>query len=834
MTMMDQDKPALHLPILTWERILLWLLLLAGAALRFWELGEKSLVSDEVQYADMFLNQGILYPLTHFGVGQNHPGYSVPTRLLMEVLGRSEFALRFVPAALGVAALAAAWALGRALSGRLVGFGLMILLIVSCLPLAYARQARGYAGSLFGSVLAAYFLYTAWTRAERARWWGYAGALVVAVYSHLYSGLAMVALGLWLTLQWLTSPDRSLARARFRQYLMATGAAVGLLAILYAPAVAAYRTYATGGQWYTNLQYTPSGLLQLLDILGPRLPSNGVLFLVGLAILGAATQARRWRQGSLALLWLVVPLLILWLSRFYVTKRFLIFLAPAYLLLIVWGAVALGRWLGRWRKAAPAWLSALILVATAGAAAPSFPAAMVPVSPEADYLYRYYHWRGIADYLATHGSEEDVLAVVMHTWMGELPAAVRWYRLPRRAVLLNQSVEGLEQWLAQYDRPRRTWWLVMPPPATLTEALVGRYAGMSLLLPTPGPLSRQEALASGVQVLESLWQERRADPKVKGPAYQVARPLAAAYLEWGRPAEAVRTIKETPDRPWSDWPNDILLAQAMAALGEPCNARQALDSAQRRAVPLAEWERYGYLTYACPNEGGFAPTPLPPSPEPDDPYKYYGWRKVAEYLAEHGSEEDVLVVVTHTPTGAIISPEGWYRLPGRAVLLIQREDDLERWLAQYDRPRRTWWLVAPPHDALPQVGTWGGLTLLLPSAQALPRSDALASGVQVLESLFQERRNKANLRASAYLLSRPLAAAYLESGKPDEAIRVIKATPNRPAHDWQNDILLARARAALGEPCSARIALDSAKGRGAPADVLEQYAYLTKGCPPRK
>ncbi|MCC7354065.1 MAG: glycosyltransferase family 39 protein [Anaerolineae bacterium] len=834
--MLKQGEPVRNAPLTLWERTLLLLLLSVGAALRFWQLGDKSLGGDEVAWADRFLSDGILYPATHLAQGQNHLGYTVPTRLLMEVLGRSDFALRFLPAALGVATLAVAWVLGRTLAGRLGGFGLTVLLAISFFPLAYARQARGYGGVVFFVTLAAYFLYAAWVHGGRSRWLGYIIGVVGSGYNHPYTALGIAGLGAWVLVQWLTASDRRAATRRFLHYLLASILALAILLALYSPGLSAYVSQASRTDLPEYTGYSVAGLLDLVTRLGPRLPEAGTAILLLLAAIGIIAHGREWRKLSLVILWFALPVLALWISRYFFTQRFLIFVAPPYLMLAVWGIIALGRLAARWRKEAATLVSVGVLSVLAAFGLYG----IIPTLAPDETIYEdapYLDWHGLSDYLKAHGAEEDVIAIPSRLWKEEMDAARVWYGLPLRTILLVQGTDmnGLNELLAQYDQPRRTWWLVTPPANVSPEAPGVTFGSLMLWQPAPEALNREQALSQSASVLEGLVTARKAHKDLCWTVYFVSRPLAAAYVELGKPAEAARAVKEIICRPASDWGSELLLARALSALGDPCGAAKALASAQSRNAPARELKRYDYLASDCPTESNHAAPPVI-SPQAADPYQYEGWRRIAGYIGAHGSEEDVLAIVTYTGQDEVIEAERWYGMPPRAVPLIGSEDGLEQFLAQYDKPRRTWWLLAPPAEMLPDavIGTWGGLTLLSPSPQAVDRQGALAQSVQVLESLVQERIKIIGVRRAVYLMSRPLAVAYLELGKPDEALRVIKAVPYRPQDDWQSDIVLARVRAALKEPCNARFALESAEKRGAPADVLERYTFLTNGCPPRK
>lgn len=581
------------------ERFFLLLLLLEGATLRLWRLGEASLTGDEMAWADLFLSKDILYPALNFGKGQNHAGYTVPTRLLIEVLGRSEFAVRFVPAALGIATLAAMWVLGKALMGRKAGLILVSLFAISYHPVVYSRVGRGYAIAIFFVSLVAYFLYTAWMRGGSWRWFGYAVAVVGAGYSHLYTGLPVAALGAWVVLQWATTPDRSRARERLIQYLIASEQAIIILVILYAPGLSMYVGQVIGQKLPQILDYSLATVLRMMVNMGPVLPQGGNVLLPMLALIGVIAQVRSWRKLSLLLLWFAGPILALWTTRFYAAERFLLPIAPAYLLLVACGIMAVGRAAARWHAQA----SSTVVV---GALAVLLGLGLMGVIPTLDPAVPLYKnqpnndWRGMAEYLKLNGSQDDVVLSAILGRPEETSAAFHWYHMPERLVHLLHFGGGIEKITTMYDKPRRTWWLMKLPVQIPVGANSASFGTVAVVQFKEDVMSKEEVLAASIQVLENVPPSWQNNPYMRAQTYLVTRLVAEAYLELGKPAEALRVIKATPNRPKNDWQNDILLARARAALGEPCNARFALDYAQGHGAPAEVLEQYSYLTKGCP------------------------------------------------------------------------------------------------------------------------------------------------------------------------------------------------------------------------------------------
>ncbi len=130
--------------------------------------------------------------------GAKQPGHPPLYYLLLKgwiaLFGTSETAVRLLSAISGTAAVGIAFALFRALHGRLAGLAAALLLALSFHHIVFSQEARSYA--LFGSLalVSAHTLWRAISEGGRGRWALYvAGALLMA-YTHHQAYIVLLGL----------------------------------------------------------------------------------------------------------------------------------------------------------------------------------------------------------------------------------------------------------------------------------------------------------------------------------------------------------------------------------------------------------------------------------------------------------------------------------------------------------------------------------------------------------------------------------------------------------------------------------------------------------------
>src|SRR3989304_709792 len=178
-------------------RLLLTLgaVLLAAVALRLWGLGDKSLWFDEA-YSVYIARQALGEIPRLLRVYDPHPPlYYVLLRLWMGVAGQSEVAVRVPSVVASLAAIGLTYLLGRRLAGEGVGLLAAGLLAASPFQVTAAQEARMYPFLMLFGVGASYALWLALAEGRRRYWMGYVLCLVLALYTHHFAVLLLLAHG---------------------------------------------------------------------------------------------------------------------------------------------------------------------------------------------------------------------------------------------------------------------------------------------------------------------------------------------------------------------------------------------------------------------------------------------------------------------------------------------------------------------------------------------------------------------------------------------------------------------------------------------------------------
>jgi mannosyltransferase len=334
------------------RRVLLGLCVLAFA-LRVMGLEFQSLWRDEVD-ALRFALQPLADVLQMFvSPGENGPLYYLLLRPWLRVAGQSEFSLRFFSAALGVLAVPLVYRLARRLFASRPFTAPVAALLSATSPylIWYGQEGKMYALVVLLVLLSMERFLSAMELGGWHRWLGYLLATGAAFYVHLTAVLIVPVqvAGFWLY-------DRQRRSVRWRPWLVSLSA----LLVPYLPLLAwQLPLLMVPGQ--TGFRFEPLHAMirsllvnySLGVVPGAALWVTG-LFVAVLLLGGALLTADRSLRTSLGILlcWLTVPLAGLFLVsliRPLYTARYLIFVLPAYVVLLAAGVTAIGRrapWLG--------------------------------------------------------------------------------------------------------------------------------------------------------------------------------------------------------------------------------------------------------------------------------------------------------------------------------------------------------------------------------------------------------------------------------------------------------------------------------------------------------
>ncbi|HEY3079672.1 MAG TPA: glycosyltransferase family 39 protein [Chloroflexota bacterium] len=439
------------------------LLLLGALALRARRLGVPTLTGDE-WFMLRNAQEGPAWIIAQARVFEPHPLlYYLGIWAWIGLVGSSEWAMRYPSALFGLLTCAAVWRLGREIGGPTVALGALLLAAVNPYQVAQAQNARNYAMVAALTTLATGLLLIAARREERLGWRRYAVGMLLALHTHLNAALTALGHVLWYVGRaWLR-------RERPSPGAIAAGAAVAALFLPWlvyaAPALLAYRGY------YPERVGPGEVILRTLATFSfgqyetPRRLLIGLV--AGLALVGAARAARRATAqrartgGLLVLLSVGLPVLgaaALFLVRPMFEERYLIVAAPPLIVLIAFGAGALGR------IAPPFGIAALLgLAALTGPFLVGYYPAVEASRPD---------WRGLASWIARSERPGDR---VLTTGRG-VADAYGYYGRGRSPLVVVDDESAVEAQVARLleARPRGVFHLAYwdaPPDRLAHDAL---------------------------------------------------------------------------------------------------------------------------------------------------------------------------------------------------------------------------------------------------------------------------------------------------------------------------------------------------------------------------
>jgi 4-amino-4-deoxy-L-arabinose transferase-like glycosyltransferase len=171
-----------------------------GAAIRFHQLDHESLWNDEILSVEVARRP---WPALLSATAEDgHPPlYAALLHVWMRARGESETAVRSLSAVIGVATLAAFFALASRLLSRRAA--LLATLLLACAPyhVYYSQEARNYALLLLLTVLS-YLGLVAWDeRPTPARAVAYVAATVLLLYTHAFGFFVWAAQLLWIAVR---------------------------------------------------------------------------------------------------------------------------------------------------------------------------------------------------------------------------------------------------------------------------------------------------------------------------------------------------------------------------------------------------------------------------------------------------------------------------------------------------------------------------------------------------------------------------------------------------------------------------------------------------------
>ena len=322
------------------SRLTLIAILLCAFFLRLYRLDAQSFWNDEGNSAR--IAERSLDLVVEGAAGDIHPpGYYLLLHYWRALCGQSEFALRFLSVAAGLATVVFTYLLGRHLFGAATGLMAAFLGAISPFAIYYSQEARMYALLVALSAASTYLLVRLLQKSgfsEKTRFLAYVLTCAAGLYTHYAFPFVLLVHNLIFGLWWLATARR------WRWVAVWAGAQV-LIVALYLPwlpiALRSVTGWSPAGQGYDLSQ----ALLDVLHILivGNTLPlKDATAALVGAGLLllaGLWPRKGRWFGVASLAFYLLLPILLIFAFDLYKPAwlKFLIVVLPPFHLLLAHG-----------------------------------------------------------------------------------------------------------------------------------------------------------------------------------------------------------------------------------------------------------------------------------------------------------------------------------------------------------------------------------------------------------------------------------------------------------------------------------------------------------------
>lgn len=367
--------------------VLLAVVVLLAAGLRFYKLGEWSFWGDEFITVDRVQNLGDL------NLMQRSPSLLL-TGLAISVLGVSEWSARLVPAVIGLLTIPIFYFLAQRVFNSKVALIAAGLLAVSPWHLYWSQNARFYTAMLLFYTLALLLFYLGMEEDRPLYLIGSMLFMGMAFMERPVAAMLAPVLGVYLVLLWLLPSFERPRGLHWRNLaLFLVPGTLGGIVVL-----ASFPGFRDPAVWLRNFGFVNNNPLW---ILGGTVFYLGVPLCVAAAVGGVLLLRQRSRPGLLLTLAVVLPtaaILLISLLQ-YTANRYLFIVLPAVALL-----AAVAAW-EVWRQAPRTgrWLALLPLL-------------LLVAAPMADnFLYYTYQngnrddWKSAAAYLQERMAPGDVV-----------------------------------------------------------------------------------------------------------------------------------------------------------------------------------------------------------------------------------------------------------------------------------------------------------------------------------------------------------------------------------------------------------------------------------------
>ncbi|WP_333786707.1 glycosyltransferase family 39 protein [Methanomethylovorans sp.] len=313
-----------------------------GAFLRIYQLGTESVWLDEA--TTYFLSSDTLFGIYEATKNDVHPPLYYFVVHFFLFAGKSEALLRFPSMVFGIVAIPLLYMLGTRLFTVKEGLISSFLLSISLSHIYYSQEARMYSMMVFLTLGSIFFFYAAIEDKRNSFWFLFIVFTVLNIYTHYFGFFIFPVEILFFTILLFSHKGRKLRfSSEVLPQIKVFFISVASIIVLIIPRIQVFFEQAAsrvGGDvtWGIDQTYFIASLLSHLTLS----PSPSLLYLTFFVLGIIAVILSNRRQAVLLCSWFVLPVIV----SYYLSDimpfhpRYLLFILPAYLLIISRGLTA--------------------------------------------------------------------------------------------------------------------------------------------------------------------------------------------------------------------------------------------------------------------------------------------------------------------------------------------------------------------------------------------------------------------------------------------------------------------------------------------------------------
>jgi len=316
--------------------LILFPIIVIGAALRLLNLGKESLEHDEID--SVLVGQQSLGEIL-LTTNVNPPLYHVLIHFWIKFFGTSEFSVRFPSFIFGVTTIFLCYIVGKALFSGKVGLIAAAFIALSRFHLYYSQEARVYAVGTVLTLLSMYCFILLTERPKRHLYCLYAFSSVLLLYAHVYGIFIIAAQNIYVFAS-LFLPQLFKNRAPIRFWIFSQLSIILLFAPWY------YHLFGQvvriqGGFWIEVNWLTPLKIFQHMaggygGYLGSLLYSLLILRLIAVYFNSPKMRHRFWLLALWLSVSILIPFIVSYISQPILFVRYTLFASIALYLLAAW------------------------------------------------------------------------------------------------------------------------------------------------------------------------------------------------------------------------------------------------------------------------------------------------------------------------------------------------------------------------------------------------------------------------------------------------------------------------------------------------------------------